>query len=124
MGGYLGSRGCAAHSDRLAACIPNPPQYNVASAYSGFVELLSQNLYSPFLYVAQNDPDLLPEEYQEVWDDYPSILFTLFQTCNATSQAPALITETFTSTGGRLSTVICLTSHMALLAMTEAQEDG
>ncbi len=100
LGGYLGTRGCAAHSDRLAACLPNPPQYSVLSSYSVFVEELGESIYSPFVYVAQNDPDLLPQNYLPAIENYTDIIYTLLLTCNASSQAPALITESFTSSPG------------------------
>ena len=96
----MGTRGCAVHGDRLAACLPNPPQYSVQSAYSRFVDELGENIYAPFLYVAQNDPDLLPQNYLQPIENYTDILYTLLLTCNASSQAPELITESFTSGPG------------------------
>ena len=109
LGGYLGTRGCAGHSDRLAACLPNPPSFSVTGAYNKFVQGLGQSIYAPFLYVAENDPALLPEEYQNVFDDYDEILETLLLTCNASSQAPGLITETFISSPGKSEDCLILT---------------
>lgn len=100
LGGYLGTRGCAAHGDRLAACLPNPPQYTVQNAYNRFAEELAESFYAPFEYVAQNEPDLLPEDFLEALENSTDIIYTLFLGCNATSQAPSLITESFTASPG------------------------
>lgn len=103
LGGYLGTRGCAIHSDRLAACLPNPPQYSVTSAYTRFVQGLAEGVYGPLQFVAQNMPGLIPDEYLDaIENDSEDIITTLLLTCNASSAAPTLILDSFVGTPGKL----------------------
>lgn len=60
LGGYLGTRGCADNSDRLAACVPNPPQFSVIPVYERFSQGLAQGVYGPLQFAAQTEPSSLP----------------------------------------------------------------
>lgn len=101
LGGYLGTRGCAVYSDRLTACIANPPRYSLTDIYDGFVQSLGAKTYAPFLYVQENNASLLSIQYQESWDNYNEIAYSLLLTCNASSAAPQLINDAFKATSGK-----------------------
>ena len=118
VGGYLGARACAAHSDRLAACVLNPPQYSLSSAFEELVQDLAKDVYQPLQHIAQTQPNFLPDGYAEaIKDDSELIVQTLLLGCNASSAAPNLIAESSALGTGKLPIlrIVLDASHPYLL---------
>lgn len=68
--------------------------------YDRFSAAVAQNVYAPFSYIGQEDPTLLPEGYADGFQDPLAVIQALLLTCNASSGAPQLLADVFSSQSG------------------------
>ena len=74
-------------SDRLAACVVDPGRVELLSTYDVNAQY-GIPVYGAIQYAAEQDPELLPPGYAEVFSNLSNILDPLLLQCNATSGAP------------------------------------
>ena len=95
-GSYFAARGCSGNSDRLAACILNPPPATADSIITVLYEpLFTQKYYMPLQYAQQYNASVLPANVSNGYTNVSDIYDTMLYKCNASSAAPELFAQAY-----------------------------
>ena len=95
-GSYFAARACAGNSDRLAACIVNPPPTNAYSSLTDYYQpVFTQKFYDPLSYAQQYNASVLPANVSNGYVNASDIFNTMLTRCNASSPAPELFAQAY-----------------------------